>query len=279
MSYKTGSQFVWTKYMLLIGLVLVCGALAYITYWSFFQTREWFTWLDYASNSYVSLSMALIFQYGQGPVLFLRGLFQYRKIDLEAQLKRRTRGTAEYAAVEQELKIAKWLFWGLLALFVVFGAVDAWTNREQMHAGLDAQRAQGTIIGSDKYLFASIIGILAVMVEEGLGVAFSLATHTLNDILEIHGNKRIGWLDVFADNANKFLSGGGGGSNSNKHKGGGGNFQRSGSYGGGGSGKDYSRPASVSSKPYPTPAQSINDAATYHTPFVREQESMFNIND
>jgi hypothetical protein len=229
MSYKTGSQFVWEKWIILIGLALVCASFAYITWWSFWQTREWFAFLDFEGNTYVSLALALIFQYGQGPVLFLRGLFVYRKIELEALLRRRTKGTAEYAAVEHELFIAKWSVWGLLALFAVFASVDAWTNRQQMYETLDAKRAVGIAITDDKYFFCSVIGIVAVFVEEGLGLAFSLASHTVNDIREIHGFKRVGWLDVFADNARNLLSGG------SEHK----------KHGGG----DH-RPASQSYKPY-----------------------------
>jgi len=267
MSYRTGSQFVWTKYILLIGLVLVCASFAYITWWSFWQTREWFAFLDFEGNTYVSLALALIFQYGQGPVLFLRGLFIYRRIELEAALRGKNKGTAEYAAIEHELFIAKCSVWGLLGLFCVFGGVDAWTNREQMHATLDSKKAMGIAISSDKYFFTSVIGVVAVFVEEGLGLAFSLASHTLNDILEIHGKKRIGWLDVFADNARSLMSGGGGdrkGGGDHKHSGGNQSYPRpvSGFKGGG---RDNSHRTSFE--------------PTYHTPHVREQSDVFKIND
>lgn len=277
MSIKTGSQFVWMKWILLIGLILVCASFAYITWWSFWQTREWFRFLDFAGNEYVSLSMALIFQYGQGPVLFLRGLYTYRQIELEGVLKRRTKGTPEYAAVEHELKTAKYASWGLAAVFVIFGAVDAWTNREQMHAGLDSQRDQGIAITNDKYFFTSVFGVLAIFVEEGLGVAFSLASHTVNDILEIHGRKRIGWLDVFADHARSMLSGGGGGGNKGggggSHQGGGG-----GSYQGGKGGSPAYREGSSSFKGGGN-SHRTSFEPTYHTPQVREQADVFKIND
>jgi hypothetical protein len=205
--HKAGSQFVWSKYVLLVGLVFVCASFAYITWWSFGETHQWFSFLDIESNDYVSLALALIFQYGQGPVLFLRSLFIYRKLQLEAELRRGTRGTIQYSVLQHEAMIATWAAWGLLALFFVFASVDAWTNKEQMWAGLDAKRAQGILITSDKYFFTLIVGIVAVFVEEGLGISFSLASHTFNDLRQLHGFKRIPWLDVFADNARSLLSG------------------------------------------------------------------------
>lgn len=279
MSYKTGSQFVWMKYLLFIGLVLVCASFAYLTVWSFWQTKDWFTWLDYTGSEYVSLGMALVFQYGQGPVLFLRGLFMYRRIELKAALGRKQKGSVEYESIKHELNVANWSVWGLTFFFVVFGAVDAWTNRAQMYEGLDAKRAGGQTIGNDKYFFASVIGILAVFVEEGLGIAFSLASHTFNDIIEIHGYRRVGWLDVFADNARSLLSGGGG----QKGGGGGGQPRPSSGFnrpGGGGGGNQHSVYAHPAPRPAPSSSPPPYNEPTYHTPTVRsEQTSMFKIND
>lgn len=226
----TGSQFVWTKYILLIGLALVCLGFGYITWWSFWQTRDWFAFLDFDGNDYVSLSLSVIFQYGQGPVLFLRSLFIFQRLSLESILKRRTSNTAEYLIVKHNLEVAKWSVFGLGLLFMVFASVDAWTNVQQMHSALDAKAALGALVGKDKYFFTSIIGVVAVFVEEGLGVCFSLFSHTFNDIRQIHGYKRIGWLDVFSDHARSLISGGGtqpqrpqGGGGNRHHSGGGGN--------------------------------------------------------
>lgn len=263
-NYKTGSQFVWAKYILLIGLAGGCVALAYIVWWSFLQTRDWFVFLDFNDTGYMSLSLAVIFQYMQGPVLFLRGLFVVRRMELETSLRRRVKGTIEFAVVEHELKIAKWTVWGLLGLFILFGSVDAWTNKEQMWAGLDAKKAIGIVVTQDKYFFTALFGMVVVFFEEALGVAFSLASHTFNDIMEIHGRKRIGWLDIFADNARSLLAGGGGGGGGqNKHKGGGGSFQRSG----------YQRP-----EPRPVPGPAVSEP-TYYTPPIREQADFFSKTD
>lgn len=208
-SSVTGSQFVWGKYLLLICLVGLCVSFGYITWWSFLQTRDWFAFLDFDGNDYVSLALTVIFQYGQGPVLFLRTLFILQRMNLETQLKRRTKGTVEYAIVEHNLTVAAWSVHGLSLLFMVFASVDAWTNVQQMNTLLDAKAAQGILVGKDKYFFISIIGVVAVFVEEGLGVCFSLASHTFNDIREIHGRKRLTWLDVFSDHARSLMSGGG----------------------------------------------------------------------
>lgn len=275
---NTGNQWVWVRYSLLICLVLVIGGLARLTWWSFLETRDWFAFLDEGAE-YVSLSLAVIFQYGQGPVLFLRGLLAVRLIFLDGQ-KRRAGGDRErMAVIENEIKTTTYAIWGLSATFVLFATIDAWTNTQEMWGTLARRETQGFDVGTDKYVLTAGVGIIAVFFEEIIGVVFSFATHTLNDIREIHGLKRIKWLDVFGDQARNWLTGDqargkGGGSG-----GSGGSFvprgseARSFTHGGGSRSASFSSAPKTNTKPAGFYTPSVRNESDYHQIGIGDNDS------
>lgn len=197
---RNDNQWVWVKYSVLICLILAMAGLARLTWWSFLQTRDWFSFLDY-TGKYVGLSMAVIFQYGQSPVLFLRGLLVLRKMVLENQIQRAQRDEMRLKILEQDVKN---IFMGIVATSIVFAAfagVDAWTNVKQMMVNVKDLQFQGMVITQDKYILIWVIGVIAVFFEELLGACLSMACHIFNDIRVIHGKKRVTWMDIFADQA------------------------------------------------------------------------------
>jgi hypothetical protein len=212
---KSDSQFVWTKLILLFGGIVASAAFVYLTWWSFGETREWFSFLDFDGNGFVSLSLALVFQYGQGPVLYLRMKFMQRYRELNAQIKRYGSAPGEtdsrylkYVELEYDANTAWYASWGFGLVFLAFAAVDGWTNINQMWSGLDAL---GTLAGQDKYFFTAVIGVVLVFIEELLGLSISMSGNLLNDIRQIYGHRRIGWIDMFGKLAEEQLSGRGAG--------------------------------------------------------------------
>jgi len=211
---KSDSQFVWTKLILLFGGIVASASFVYLTYWSFGETWKWFTFLDFNGNSFVSLTLALVFQYGQGPVLYLRAKFLQRHRELTAQVGRYGSPPSEtdprymkYSELLHDANSAWWAGLGFAVVFAVFAVIDAWTNMQQMWLVLDAKQAAGQSVGSDKYIFTGTIGIVLVFVEELLGLAVSMSGNLLNDIRVIYGYKRLAWLDMFGRLAEEQLSG------------------------------------------------------------------------
>lgn len=209
-SKQSDSQFVWTKYILLFGAMVVSASFVYLTVWSFFQTREWFGFLDFDGNQYVSLALAFVFQYGQGPVLYLRMKFMLRYKQMDQIIKNmgvNAERSSKYAEYVHDRDMAWWGAQGFGLVFIIFATVDGWTNIRQMWDGLDAKMAMGQIVGDDKYIFTTVIGVVMVFVEEGLGLTVSMAGNTLNDIRQVYGKARIAWLDMFGKMAEEGLSG------------------------------------------------------------------------
>ena len=211
---KSDSQFVWGKFLLLFGGIVASVAFVYLTWWSFGETWDWFKFLDFDGNGFVSLSLALVFQYGQGPVLYLRMKFLQRQRELAAQvgrygspLKETDPRYLKYSELLHEANSAWWAALGFAVVFTVFAVIDAWTNMQQMWSVLDARQAAGQFVGSDKYIFTGAVGIVLVFVEELLGLAVSMSGNLLNDIRMIYGYKRLTWLDMFGRLAEEQLSG------------------------------------------------------------------------
>jgi len=208
---KSESQFVWTKLILLFGGVCASASFVYLTWWSFGETREWFRFLDFGSNQWVSLALALIFQYGQGPVLYLRLKFSQRYRELSAQAMRYGTPPQEhdsrfmkYSELVHDANTAWYASQSFVFVFILFAVIDGWTNINQMHTGLDLKGFQGQ---TDKYVFTAVIGAVMVFIEEGLGLTVSMSGNLLNDIRQIYGMKRLGWLDMFGKLAEEQLSG------------------------------------------------------------------------
>lgn len=204
------SQFVWTKLVLLFGGIAASVSFIYLTYWSFGETREWFAFLDFNGNGFVSLALALVFQYGQGPVLYLRMKFMQRHRELNAQIKRYGAPPSEqdnrhlkYSELEHDAGTAWWTAFAFSAIFLAFATVDGWTNIDQMWSGLE----QNGLSGQDKYIFTMIVGVVLVFVEELLGLSVCMSGNLFNDIRQIYGRKRLGWLDMFGKLAEEQLSG------------------------------------------------------------------------
>jgi len=212
---KSDSQFVWTKLILLFGGIVASASFVYLTWWSFGETREWFTFLDLDDNAWVSLALALIFQYGQGPVLYLRLKFNQRHRELNAQVMRYGTPPKEhdsrflkYSELVHDANTAWYAAQAFGLVFILFAVIDGWTNINQMHAGLDAKGLQGQ---TDKYVFTAVIGGVMVFIEEGLGLTVSMSGNLYNDIREIYGKSRYAWLDMFGKLAEEQLSGRGNG--------------------------------------------------------------------
>jgi hypothetical protein len=208
---KNDTQFVWTKYILLFGSAVIAVAFGYLAVWSFGETRDWFRFLDFDGNVLVSLSLALIFQFGQGPVLYLRMRYAQRYRELSSRVKRYGNPPSNtdprhlaYNELVYEMNSANVISIGFAVTFFIFAAVDGWTNVKQMHLGLDSSPVAHT---TDKYVFTSIAGFLLVFVEEGFGMIVSTGGNILNDIRQIHGKRRWGWLDMFGEIASEQLTG------------------------------------------------------------------------
>jgi hypothetical protein len=211
---KGDSQFVWTKLILLFGGVVASVSFLYLTYWSFGQTWDWFSFLDFNGGGLVSLALALVFQYGQGPVIYLRMRFMQRYRELNAQIKRFGSPPGEhdgrylkYSELVYDGNGAWWTAQALSVIFFAFAAVDGWTNIDQMWFGLEQKALAGIAVGQDKYFFTAIVGVVLVFVEELIGLSISMSGNLLNDIRQIYGMKRLLWLDMFGKLAEEQLSG------------------------------------------------------------------------
>lgn len=213
---KSESQFVWTKFILLIGGLVVGIAFIYLTYWSFMETKEWFEVLDFeGDNGLVSLALAFVFQYGQGPVLYLRMKFNQRYRELQRKVDAYVKppspndhGAYErYQELSHDANASWWTSLGFIFVFFIFAIVDAWTNVDQMHLGLDQKAAAGIVIGQQYYILTTAVGAVMVFIEEGLGLVVSMTSNVFNDLRQIYGYKRIIWLDMFGQLAEEQLSG------------------------------------------------------------------------
>lgn len=213
---KAESQFVWTKYILLIGGLVVGISFIYLTYWSFMETKEWFEVLDFENdNGLVSLALAFVFQYGQGPVLYLRMKFNQRYRELQRMVdgypkppSPNDHGAYErYNELVHDAGTAWWTGFGFMFVFAIFAIVDAWTNVDQMHIGLDNKAASGVVVGQQYYILTTAVGSIMVFIEEGLGLVVSMTSNVFNDLRQIYGQKRIAWLDMFGQIAEEQLSG------------------------------------------------------------------------
>ncbi len=174
--------------ILAVFCVALLVAIIRASYWSFEQTWDFMKVFDdpKSTDQTVSLAFAIIVQYGQNPALW--GYFMLRKI--KATLERQLESNKTSLLLRQKLESTVRGMWFLLFVFVVFAAIDSFTNIGQFNAEHPDLPAMLWITGN-------AFCIVVVFFEEGFTFTLNALFHIINDIRVIYGYSRWKTLDAF----------------------------------------------------------------------------------
>lgn len=171
----------------LLCVFLLC-AIVRASYWSFEQTWDFMKVFDTpkSTDQSVSLAFAVIVQYGQNPALW--GFFMFRK--MKSGIERQLDSNKGSLLLKQKLASANRAMWFLLGVFIVFAAIDSFTNIGQFNA--DHPDLPMMI-----WLTGNSFCIVVVFFEEGFTFTLNALFHIINDIRVIYGYARWKTLDAF----------------------------------------------------------------------------------